>query len=273
MDSMLQAPVSMQRSEAIEIVRYHLNSLNARLFDAPFVQCDPEPIPPPTPCSVEPSQTTSSVPPQSPCSGQNSQTTSNAASSSPMAMPSKAAGVTKKRKRANEAERRHQRGTITDVEEEVLRDLLGPLDASQKPKFADVAREWQKQCPNFQGSMDWLHYTVRTRWEKMTGLGTARRKKPKVHRETVDPILPPLLTTSTQERCNEEIRKWQDAMPSLWPQRAPPPLLILAPRTQSPKDVPDDFRVKMLNYRSHHLAALKYSNALDPMTTAASACL
>ena len=177
--------------------------------------------------------------------------------------PTPAKIVVKKRKRANEADRRKVQTTLTAD--------LSTVDASKRPSFADVAREWKNQC-QLECSNDWLRDKVRTRWEEITGVRAARRANPKAKQPRLDAGLPALLIPSKQEQCNVDLKEWHKQIEALWPQQPPRPLL-LSTKSQCPKDVQDDFRLKMLNYWSPHPQSLKYSNPLDPLSNVANEVL
>ena len=100
--------------------------------------------------------------------------------------PTAAKTTVKKRKRANEAERRKAQTTLTVEHYDILVELLSPADASKRASFAAVAREWKNQC-QLECSNNWLRDRVRTRWQAMTRVGAARRTKPRAMRARLDP--------------------------------------------------------------------------------------
>ena len=85
MDSMLEAPLRMTARDVLEKVQYYCNAFNAKLFRAPFVKCRAQCLAPPSP-------------------SHSSQATMRTVMST--SSPTAAKTTVKKRKRANEAERR-----------------------------------------------------------------------------------------------------------------------------------------------------------------------
>ena len=175
---MLEAPLRMSACEVLEKVQYYCNAFNAKLFSAPFLKCRAQCLAPPRPSH----------------SSQASMQTVTSRSS-----PTAAKTTVKKRKRANQAERRKAQTPLTVEQYDILVELLSPADASKRPSFASIAREWKNQC-QLECSNDWLRDKVRTRWEAMNGVGAARRAIPRAMRARLDPGLPALLSPSQQEQ-------------------------------------------------------------------------
>ena len=170
LDSLLPAPSLLKPRQAMQRVRYYADAFHAHFFvgplkdgenmlgtdfsESPALESNTDP-----PTTDVSTSSGSSVPPPVPdisCSAANG-----------AKLPCSAV-TSKKRKRANEQERRQQTCSLTAELSSTLDDMLHPLDQCQRPKFASLARRLHEQF-ELSCSIDWLRERVRVRWEALTG--------------------------------------------------------------------------------------------------------